>query len=182
MINTINYTRFLIKSGLTQSQLLFLLLIKKKQKKLIKEYKKRFPTDDGTMIGKKWIKDLYDNGWITENNGIIKTTYKFNSLFLDELYNYRELIEVYPKFFTTDKGVKMPLVTGNEHELSRLYGAKLYGDLELHYEILDLVEYGRENNLLNFGIEKFIKSRFWIALKEDKDKNIKKANIDFNDF
>lgn len=181
MMNVTTYTNFLINTGLTQPQLLLLILIKNNKKDLIEKYKERFPTEDGTMIGQKWTDDLFEKKWLIKQNNKIVVSSKFNKLYTDRLYHYRELVENYPKFFIKDN-VNYPLVLGNEHELSYLYNAKIYNDIDLHNEILELINYGKKNNLINFSIQKFIESKFWIALKEHRDKEINTENIDFNNF
>ena len=49
------YIKFLIEHNLTQSQYLMLHLIYKNRGDLVKQYKDKFPSEDGTMIGQYQI-------------------------------------------------------------------------------------------------------------------------------
>jgi hypothetical protein len=159
------YLQFLFKTGLTQSQFLLLHLIYNKDQKYIDMYKERFPTDDGTMIGKVPTQQLLNEGWLTVNKDrILQVTDKFKEYYVIDEIALEELIQIYPPFY--DKGgVKIPLVTVSKHEYSLKYGRKIYNSYQEHKEVMKDLQFAVNNNLINFGIAKFIDSDMWIKLR-----------------
>ena len=54
-------------------------------------------------------------------------------------------------------------------EMAWEYGKAIKFDPEKHKEVIDLLEYGKENNLVQSGICDFIASNQWLTLKELRD-------------
>lgn len=90
------------------------------------------------------------------------------------------LLNVYPKFGII-KGKYYPLITGDIDKLFEDYAKKIGYSVEVHKEIMDIVQWAKDNEMLNIGIEKFILSYYWESLKELKDKQIDITTI-ANDF
>ncbi len=168
MISHKHYLDFLFKTGLTQAEFIFIFLVYKKDTNYINRYKERFPTEDGTMIGKYNTNRLIEDGWIKQEGDEYVAADKFRRLFISDSNGFDELVEYYPKYYETDKGVKMPLVLADKFQYSLKYGGMINNSIAEHNEIIKDIEYGAEHNLINFKIEKFIDSQFWNVLREKR--------------
>lgn len=162
------YLHFLFKTGLTQAEFLLLYLIHKKDQEYIDLYKERFPTGDGTMIGDYNTKRLLKQGWIIEKEKNLEVTEKFKKYLFDDSVsdlNYSELLDYYPKFFENKEGTKLPLVLADKFVYNSKYSQKVCYNAAEHNEVLKDLQYGIDNNLINFGIAKFIDSNYWEILR-----------------
>jgi len=54
-------------------------------------------------------------------------------------------------------------------EMCFSYGKAIHFNPEEHKHVMDLLEYGKENNLINSGICDFIESRQWLTLEQMKN-------------
>lgn len=84
-----------------------------------------------------------------------------------------ELFEKYPSF-TTIQGRTFSLrnitkLYKSLDEMCFAYGKEIKFDELLHMEVIDLLEWGKENNLIRSGICDFIASRQWETLRELRD-------------
>lgn len=160
------YIDFLMETGLTQAEFLFLFLIYKEDKKGIAMYKDRFPTEDGTMIGKLAIKQLKKEGWIdVDSKNQIEVTDKFLIHLVKDELALEELIEIFPPFYFNGK-TNIPLVTVDKHIYSLKYGRKINYSFKEHQEVIKDLQYGINNNLITFGLAKFIDSDYWKSIRK----------------
>lgn len=127
-----------------------------------------------------------------QNKGIINKSYKIpntgevfkpedvdlNKVFLKQFYKCsgtlgEELFMEYPDYIVSG-GVRYILnnITKNYNNLEDLcydYGRIIKFNPETHNEIMDLLKFGKENNLITYGICEFIKSKKWITIKKMKE-------------
>lgn len=176
LTNVDEYVSFLEKEKMTQAQYLFLLLIYKKRVDLIKRYKKCFPIEnDNSMIGKYAIKDLINKGFIkiVINNSKKKEiilTKKFLNIFINKHIATEEIYNIYP-ISMFNKGIEIPLVSFDRNIFANLYEDAIEGSINEHLEVLKDIEYGKENNKLHIGLEKFVKSQYWKVLRKERINN-----------
>ena len=64
----------------------------------------------------------------------------------------------------------------NLDDFAFAYGKAIKFDVEKHKEIIELVEWAKEVNILNFGIIEFITSLKWLELKELKENGLTTFN------
>ena len=165
MINQRVYVPFLMDTGLTQAQFLLLYLIYKEDKFMIEKYKARFPTEDGSMIGKYQTDSLFNEGWLEKDvTGRVFVTDKFKAHFIVDGEALRELLEHYPAFMEI-RGANVPLLAIDTDRMEGVYGRKIYFSFLEHQEVLEDLHYGIENNYIRFGIQKFIEGELWIPLR-----------------
>ena len=168
MINHKEYLDFLFKTGLTQAQFLLIYLVYKKDQKAIEKYKIRFPSDDGTMVGKSLTQQLIDEDWlyVTEGRTLVASN-KFRKLFLAEADNayLKELIEIYPAFYDKD-GINIPLVTIDLYKYTEKYFKAILESFKEHNTVLKDLKWGVKHNYIRFGINKFIDAEMWTSLRK----------------
>lgn len=58
------------------------------------------------------------------------------------------------------------------------YGKTIKWNPTLHREIIDLLQWGKENDMIKMGISTFVINQSWIALKEARDKGM--GSVDIN--
>ncbi len=160
------YVNFLIKYDLTQSQVLLLHLLYKKRVDLIRRYKEVFPNDDGTMIGEVFVNDLIKKGFLVKNpeTESIKLGTKFYEAFIDKDEACEHVFSIYPTHINKD-GVELPLSAMDRNVFANLYDIYIKSSVDEHLEVIKDIEYAKQNNLLNIGIEKFLKSKYWLVLR-----------------
>lgn len=149
--------------------------------------------EKGTYYFKKWfdgggnerLKDLFkslkDKGIIHKNycpTSYIPDEIEFNKNFLKKWIKYsgelgQELFNTYPAYITIN-GKMAPLrnISKQFHSLDAFYFhyATLIGhDKSKHKEIMELLKWGKERNLITYSILEFIASQKWLDLKELKE-------------
>lgn len=175
------YVKFLIEHGLTQSQYLLLHLVYKERGDLIREYKLNFPSDDNTMIGQRWIDDLLTKGFlIKDHNDHIKIGKKFLDIFINKHTASEEIFNIYPTHFHKD-GVEIPLSAMDRNVFANLYDTAIQSSVIEHLEVVEDIKFAILNNLLNIGLDKFVKSKYWLMIrprrltyKEKEDTTLRK--------
>lgn len=168
MLLEVPYVDFLITHKLTQAQFLLLQLIYKGRQDLIIRYKKAFPNeDDDTMIGEIWTNDLFERGYLISNNGVVSIGEKFLEIFIDKHSATEEVFRVFPSFFEKD-GVTIPLTAMDRNVFATVYDKAIQSSTEEHLEVIKDIEFGVKEKLLNMGIDKFVKSRYWLQLREKR--------------
>lgn len=172
MIKVKPYLKILKELELTQAQYLLLHCLHYRLYDEITEYRNIFPATDGTIIGKVWFDDLVTKGLVTIKEPLnsisdIRITEKFLQYFVKDFIAFEELKELYPPFMTS-QGKTIPLLTGDEDELIKVYYEKINGLVSEHLLVLEDVKYMIEKNKVTTGLEKFIKSKGWLALRKEK--------------
>lgn len=165
------YVEFIAKNKLTQAQFLLLYCLRFNETDAINNYKRAFPTDDGTMIGKPSIQDLMDRGFIVhigDSNRIsdYKITDKFNHAFIaNHFMAGEELQRAYPGYVIIN-GANIPLTTMDSYQLANLYAERIKYSIEEHLQVIEDVKYGRDHNLISSKIENFVKGEIWLKIRE----------------
>jgi hypothetical protein len=102
-------------------------------------------------------------------------------LFAEPQFFKDTLLDKYPKFGTI-KGKLYPLITGDLDKLFEDYAKKIGYSIDTHKEVLEIVQWAKDKELLNIGIEKFILSYYWESLKELRGKDDVTSNMIADDF
>jgi len=119
------YINFICENKLTQPQFLLLYLMYKNRNDLILKYKQNFPTEDGTMIGKLWLDDLFRRGFLIKEGERMLVTHTFKELFCDKIDVAEELLLAYPS--TTEIGGKIiPLTAIDIITVADIYINKIF--------------------------------------------------------
>jgi hypothetical protein len=84
-----------------------------------------------------------------------------------------ELLEAYPAY-TVINGRRFSLRNISKHfknldDMCWHYGKAIQFDLQKHVEILELLEYGKANNLIHSSLTDFIISHGWLAIEAYKN-------------
>lgn len=82
-----------------------------------------------------------------------------------------ELFESYPEYIQgTDRLFPARNITKNgyndENDLFAKYNKAIQYKVENHYEVMELLEWAKEQKLIQFGIVEYITTRKWLAHKE----------------
>lgn len=103
---------------------------------------------------------------------------RFNKIFVKNFYKSsgilgEELFTNYPPHITT-KGIRYTLnnITKGYDSLEDMfydYGRIIKFDLNKHKEIMELLNFAKENDMICYSIVEFIKSRKWETIKLDKE-------------
>lgn len=167
MILVDRFIPFLIEAKITERQFLLLYLVYLKRNDLISLYKEKY-LEGMKAIPKKEMEDLRVKGFLvfnTRNEYIISD--KFHNMFIDKFSSTDEIFEVYPAFMN-HQGVDIPLKAMDRNVFANMYIQAIQANAEEHREVLKDIEFGKDQKLLNFGIEKFVSSRFWLVLREKR--------------
>lgn len=173
---------FMNKYGLTADELFLMRLIFLAQEDRDDYLKKFFGENALGLPITDLLKSLQEKGVINRSYQIPKkgTVFKpkdveFNKQVLKGFLQHSEdlgmeLFENYPNS-TVINGKTFSLRNiakfyKSFDEFCFAYGKEIKFDPKKHSEILELLEWGKENNLINSGISDFIISRRWIDLEE----------------
>lgn len=130
-----------------------------------------------------------------QNKGIINKSYNvpesgevfksqdvdFNKTVLSQFLQHSqdlgmELFEAYPPFtIINGKTFSLRNIAKSFKDLDDMawqYGRMIKFDQKKHEEIMELLEFGKENNLIHSGISDFILSQGWLALQVYKDEDM----------
>ncbi len=122
------------------------------------------------------LQDLYDNGHLTKSsptNTLDPMKIKVNSTLKKQLYKEflqmgQELWDAYPEFCDIDgKSVWLKSVSRHYDSLDEAYMAyarAIHNSPTKHEEIVGLVRWGMENNLINYALSTFIIDQRWNEL------------------
>lgn len=109
----------------------------------------------------------FDPADLEFNKNFLKTFYKCSGEMGQELFmQYPHILEVGGKCYTLNnitKGYK------SMEDLCYDYGRIIKFNPETHKEILKLLNFGKEHNLITYGICEFIKSYKWLNIKKMKE-------------
>lgn len=122
------------------------------------------------IINKDYNPNVYGPDDIEFNKNFIKSWMK-NSRILG-----KELFDNYPPFLLIN-GSYCPIRNISKKfstldEFYFYYASTIGNSIEKHKEIMELLDWGKKNNLINFGILEFVASNKWIELKMLKDNNV----------
>lgn len=120
--------------------------------------------------------DILSNSYkIPEKGGVFDfTQLEFNKLFLKEFYKNsgelgQELFELYPPFLETNTTL-YPLRNiakkyNSLEEFFYAYGKTIKFNPKKHTEILEILKWGKENNLVTWTLIEFVISNKWFELE-----------------
>lgn len=172
MINEDKYIDFIVENKVTQKQFLLLHLVYRNRWDLLSKYKKAFPTNDGTIIGRQETDDLIDRGFIIyskDHTGKVvdlRVSDEFRKSYTNEIYIAEEIYNVYPNFYQDDNGINYPLTAYDRMAFAKIYLDKIHYSQKEHEEILEDIKFGKENNLIKIKISNFLTSDYWKVLRE----------------
>lgn len=159
------YVDFLIEHNLTQSQYLLLHLVYKGRHDLIKRYKDKFPSGDTTMIGEYMTDDLFKRDFLSRtSSGKVVIGKVFLGIFLNKHTATDEIFDIYPTHFVKD-GTHIPLSAMDRNVFANLYDKAILSSMLEHLEVVKDIKFGLEQGLLNIGLDKFLKSKYWLTLR-----------------
>lgn len=135
--------------------------------------------------GQNQLRDLFNS---LKSKGLIHKDYnpkiytpnevEFNKTFLKSWIKNsgqmgKELFDAYPPFLNIN-GKYAPLKDVSKRFASLddfffFYGTQINHNPEKHKEVLDILNWSKENGYLNFGILSFVISRQWESLKQLRD-------------
>ena len=182
------YVDYLINNNLTQSQFLLLHLIYKKRYDLVIKYKKNFPysDEDSSMIGSYLTNELITRGFLVQDKkGIFKVGNKFLETFGNKHTMTDEIFELYPSTMELNGSI-IPLSAMDRNVFANLYDEMIQSSLLEHLEVIKDIEFAIEQGLLKLGIDKFLKSKYWLTIrkirlnKEYVEKVVLKNDNEFN--
>jgi len=178
---------FLIKYGLTPNELFTMKLIFYAQDEH-PEFLSRFFTETNLLPLRDILQSLQDKGIINKsykiqdfgevfnprdvdfNKNILKSFLQHSSeLGMDLFMNYPSSTTINGKTFSLRNITKL---YKSIDDLSFNYGKLINFSPEKHKEVLELLEWGKENHLIQSGICDFISSMKWLDLQELKDNDM----------
>lgn len=93
----------------------------------------------------------------------------------------KELFEVYPKFGTINGNVvSLRTVASKFNSLEdafKFYAKTIHYNNETHHQILQLVKWASDNDVLNMSLSSFIVNNSWLDLNDLKEGKIGKYNL-----
>ena len=187
IIDAKRVTELCTKFEITVRELFFLYLIATKDTNNLQRYVKKVEGMGDAMrerLQKKGLLLDFNKVSNVDEKGdrIVKSSLLYTSPEFDEALNegeeitelaiaYDELLEVYPWEFQTEQGGKrFNARTGLYENNKEKYLKAIKNNLDLHREIVEITKYGKDNNLIMVGIEKYIDGRMWGAIKEQMEK------------
>ena len=145
------------------------------------EYFDRWFNNGGSKVLKQLFESLKEKGIILKNynpSSYIPNEIEFNKNFLkfwfkSSLLLGKELFEAYPSFLNI-QGRYVPLRDISKKFASLddfffFYGSQIGFNPKKHKKIMELLEWAKVNNYLNFGILNFVISHQWDALEKLRD-------------
>ena len=84
---------------------------------------------------------------------------------------YEDILDVYPYEITGTNGIRYPARTGTYEKNSALYTKYISKHASEHDKIIKAIKFGKENDLIKWGIEKFIENKYWGLLIEAMEGN-----------
>lgn len=165
MILLDKFIMFLRETKLTEKQVILLFLIYEKRKDLNAMYKATFGIKDNIISDED--KEIFKKlGFIVlGSNKKWTLSDKFLSMFVDKHKATEEIFFDYPVTLEKD-GVLIPLKAMDRNIFANLYQAAIMGSYEEHKEVMLDLKFGINNKMINIGIEKFLKSKYWLTLRK----------------
>ena len=166
MILTEDYVSFLMKHDITPTQYLVLTLFYEKRFSLLNTYKKSLKS---SLITEEELSNLIDRDLLIKEPKGYKLGKAFTEIFCTPDKAVDELYDLYPTFLTRNDGVTIPLSSMDRYTCRQLYIPAINGSVKEHKEVLKDIQYGIDNKLIAIGINKFITSHHWKALRKHRE-------------
>lgn len=151
-------------------------------------------SDDHKLVFRNALISLQEKGVILKSYTIpkpgesfIPEEVAFNKSFIKNLFRAsfdmgKELFEEYPTFgFINGQPVQLKGVAKKFNSLEdmyRFYGKQIGWKPEKHEEVMELVRWAKENNIIKESIASFVVNNSWISLKEMRDGDAVNINFD----
>lgn len=112
---------------------------------------------------------------------------EFNQMFLKNHFKYsailgQDLLEKYPTCMIIGGVTHMLRTPGKKfkdlEDLKFGYGKTIKHNPETHKRVLELLEWGKENNLINMGLAEFVSAQAWENIQAIKDGDGATINLD----
>lgn len=121
------------------------------------------------IIKKNYNPEEYDPDEIEFNKTFIKQYFKYTGELGKELYdNYPSFITINNKVYSL-KNISKKFISLDEFYF--YYSSTIGHNIDKHNEIMDLLKWGKENDLIRIGILEFVVSHKWTELLELKNDN-----------
>lgn len=123
------------------------------------------------LVDKGFLEDPHYNKDLTYPDHLVVTD-KFVSAIFAAKSRFDQFNEVYPNLidnFNNPNGPMIKLKVCDIDEMETLYNRKVKTKM-LHEEILEIVEWAKENKQLNTSMENFIRGNLWLTYKEEMSK------------
>jgi hypothetical protein len=190
MIEVDRYLAFLEEHDLVPQQFLLLECLMHNNRAAIIKYKKLFPIEDNTMIGKILFDELVQKEFIEiiesknkkepqeddEKRQVmashLRVTKKFSKLYTDKWEAADQIKEIYPAFLKSD-GKVYPLTLWSEDTLRETYWKKIKGLHSEHLEVIEDITYALKHNLIKGKLQNFVESRAWLELRKIRKGEVK---------
>lgn len=130
----------------------------------------------------KHVNTLVDKGLAAENHrrdpdvpaniDEFEATEKAVRFFFDAPTHFgEELYEAYPDFAETGDGKRYPLKMFDRdmEELFDAYAGAIGNNRAKHRDVLSLLEWAEERDMIDMGLQKFVFSRYWQILRKEKE-------------
>lgn len=176
----------MINYGLTESELMliYLTFLAQDEQGGHTEYFVKWLSNGGQERLRPLFESLKEKGIIKKNynpDSYIPNEIEFNKNFLKSWAKNtgemgRELFEAYPAFLPAN-GKLLPLRNIAKkfcslEEFYFHYSTSIKHSKDQHAEVMELLEWGKENNLINYSLLEFVASHKWLELKELRDNGI----------
>ena len=172
IFNTDRLTELCVKYSITPTQFYLLYTIATKDWKNLSTYVGKigtYPTAVLDVLRRKGLLVFCDNRGdmgevlINANDAVVDKEF-MSEIIVDIDEAYDRLFDAYPWTFTLH-GEEFPARTGLTHVNTANFLKQTKGDPELINEIIELTEFGKENGLINTGLEKYIERKQWQYIK-----------------
>lgn len=180
-----SYVDFLCTHKLSPNQFLLCYLLYTEHMIRDKESNLRYATvgniykycDKGTGWSNSDVEDLIEKGYLIDTTKT-KDTYAIDRLILTEKFvdlmfinanfAFEEFFEAYPNSTMID-GKAAFLKAVDPDVVAERYKKAIKNSAVKHAEIMEIIAYAKENNLINMRVDKFVMGKLWEAIKTQRD-------------
>ncbi len=162
---------FCVKQKLSLSQFAYLYCEHFGYYNQLDKYSEMFGDENKSILGSTLAKDLVERKYLEKKEGKIVITTKFRNEFVDEHEAIEELFDKYPSHAISTSGSQMTLKAGNRVTLGKTYYTYISKSVDEHIKVLEDLQFGINNNLLNISIKNFIESKFWLDIRKIREGN-----------
>lgn len=175
-----DYVSFLCKHNMSGDQFLFCCLIYERKFNLLYKIlneRNGFDIDE--------LSDLEDRGYLLNKNrdGEFQTDmYEITDKFLNEIYRnedvmWKEVIDTYPMWIYIE-GKRVSAQSTDLDALKEVYLKKIKRAGGTHKKIVDLIEYAKSNDLIEMGIDKWVRGEQWKPIEKIKKEKPVSSNLE----
>ena len=128
------------------------------------------------IIHKSYNPESYNPNDIEFNKNFIKGWYKQSGEMGQELFDeYPSYVEIKGRLYSL-KNIAKKFYSLDDFYF--YYSASIGHNPEKHKEVMELLKWAKEKNLINFNILEFCASQKWLMLKEMRDKGLDNKVVD----